>query len=170
MAEAAIDAGLIQSLGDLYRITEGQLANLDMDGRKIGGAARRALESLQATKEMPLATFVGSLGIDLCGRRMVEMLVAAGFDTLKKLDAATVAFVLEHSDSKVLIVDREFAEVVRAAIGLMQAVALALVCPASAHECDRARSRVARKILDVEVYNKVRTAPGRRPQDGQPVP
>lgn len=91
MAEAAIDAGLIQSLGDLYRITEGQLANLDMDGRKIGGAARRALESLQATKEMPLATFVGSLGIDLCGRRMVEMLVAAGFDTLKKLDAATVA-------------------------------------------------------------------------------
>ena len=51
-------------------------------------------------------------------------------------------------------------------VGLMQAVALALVCPASAHECDRARSRVARKILDVEVYNKVRTAPGRRPQDG----
>ena len=39
-----------------------------------------------------------------------------------RLDAATVAFVLEHSDSKVLIVDREFAEVVRAAIGLMQAV------------------------------------------------
>ena len=56
-------------------------------------------------------------------------------------------------------------------VGLMQAVALALVRPASAHECDRARSRVARKILDVELYNKVRTAQGRKtPRVPRPVP
>ena len=90
MAQAAIDAGLIDSLGDLYRITEAQLADLDMEGRKVGGAARRAYESLHENKEMPLETFVGSLGIDLIGRRMVQMLVEAGFDSLAKLDSATV--------------------------------------------------------------------------------
>jgi DNA ligase (NAD+) len=90
MAQAAIDAGVIESLGDLYRITESQLSALEMDGRRVGGAAKRAYESLHATKEMPLETLVGSLGIDLCGRRMVEMLVKAGFDSLEKLDSATV--------------------------------------------------------------------------------
>ena len=44
-------------------------------------------------------------------------------------------------------------------VGLLQAVALACVRPASAHACDRARSRVARKILDAELYSKV-CAPG----------
>jgi fatty-acyl-CoA synthase len=38
-----------------------------------------------------------------------------------RLDAATVAFILEHSASKVLIVDREHSEVVRAALGLLTA-------------------------------------------------
>lgn len=40
-------------------------------------------------------------------------------------------------------------------VGLLQAIALACVRPASAHACDRARSRVARKILDAELYSKV---------------
>jgi len=34
-------------------------------------------------------------------------------------------------------------------------VALVLVRPVTGHECDRARSRVARKILDSELYTKV---------------
>jgi fatty-acyl-CoA synthase len=38
-----------------------------------------------------------------------------------RLDAATVAFVLEHSDSRVLIVDREFAPAASAAVALLQA-------------------------------------------------
>jgi fatty-acyl-CoA synthase len=38
-----------------------------------------------------------------------------------RLDAATVAFVLEHSDSKVLIADRESSAVVHAALGLLAA-------------------------------------------------
>jgi len=91
MAEAAIDAGLIESLGDLYRVTEDQLADLDMEGRKVGGAARRAYASIHENKSMLLETFVGSLGIDLIGRRMVQMLVDAGFDSLEKLDSASLA-------------------------------------------------------------------------------
>jgi fatty-acyl-CoA synthase len=38
-----------------------------------------------------------------------------------RLDAATVAFVLEHSDSRVLIVDREFAPTAQAAVARLQA-------------------------------------------------
>lgn len=91
MAEAAIDAGLIESLGDLYRVTEDQLSDLDMEGRKVGGAARRAYASLHENKTMLLETFVGSLGIDLIGRRMVQMLVDAGFDSLEKLDSASMS-------------------------------------------------------------------------------
>ena len=37
-----------------------------------------------------------------------------------RLDAATVAFVLAHSDSRVLLVDREFAAVARAALGRLR--------------------------------------------------
>ena len=41
-------------------------------------------------------------------------------------------------------------------IVLVQFVAaLALARPVAGHACDRARSRVARKILDAELYSKV---------------
>ena len=90
MVAAAVEAGILNSLGDLYRVTEQQLSDLYMDGRKVGGAARRAYESLHACKEMPVETFLGSLGINLCGRRMVGMLVEAGFDDLEKLRAASL--------------------------------------------------------------------------------
>ena len=89
--EAAVEAGLIKSLGDLYRISEAELSDREMEGRKVGGAARRAYESLHEAKEMPVEVFVGSLGIDLCGRSMVKVLVDAGFDNLEKL--SDVSFV-----------------------------------------------------------------------------
>ena len=38
-----------------------------------------------------------------------------------RLDAATVAFVLDHSDSKALILDREFSLTVKAALAQLQA-------------------------------------------------
>lgn len=90
MVTAAVEADLVKSLGDLYRLDPATLGGLEMDGRRIGGAADRALASLHEHKDLDVATFVGSLGIPLCGRRMVEMLVKAGFDTLEKLEAATV--------------------------------------------------------------------------------
>lgn len=89
MIEAVVEAGLVNSLGDLYRLEEADVAALEMDGRRIGGAATRALESLNSKKELDLDTFVGSLGINLCGRRMVGMLVEGGFDTLSKLASAS---------------------------------------------------------------------------------
>ena len=91
MINAVCNAGLVESLGDLYRLEESEVSALELGGRRIGGAAKRALDSLDSKREMSLAMFVGSLGINLCGRRMVGMLVDAGYDDLGKLDSATVA-------------------------------------------------------------------------------
>lgn len=91
MVTAVCGAGMVDSLGDLYRLEESAVSALELDGRRIGGAASRALDSLHSKKSMPLSMFVGSLGINLCGRRMVGMLVDAGFDDLTKLDAASEA-------------------------------------------------------------------------------
>ena len=91
MVTAVCEAGMVKTLGDLYRLEESAVSALELDGRRIGGAAKRALDSLNSKKSVPLSMFVGSLGINLCGRRMVGVLVDAGFDDLTKLDAATEA-------------------------------------------------------------------------------
>jgi len=88
---AVVEAGLASSIGDLYALTAAEVGNLMLDGRRVGGAADRALASLHSHKELDLATFVGSLGIDLCGRRMVKKLVDAGFTDLSALASAPVA-------------------------------------------------------------------------------
>lgn len=88
---AVVEEGLASNIGDLYALTAAEVGNLMLDGRRVGGAADRALASLHSHKELDLATFVGSLGIDLCGRRMVKKLVDAGFTDLSALASAPVA-------------------------------------------------------------------------------
>lgn len=91
LLKAVVEAGLVTKLSDLYRLEEDAVAALELDGRRVGGAAKRALDSLHAHKELTLATFVGSLGIPLCGRRMVSMLVDGGLTDLGALSSATEA-------------------------------------------------------------------------------
>ena len=88
---AVVDAGMADTIGDLYALTTAEVGNLMLDGRRVGGAADRALASLHSHKELDLATFVGSLGIELCGRRMVKKLVDNGFTDLGALASAPVA-------------------------------------------------------------------------------
>jgi DNA ligase (NAD+) len=90
MLKAVVDAGMVSTIPDLYWLDATKVAALDMDGRRVGGAAVRALHSLNSLKTLPLETYVGSLGIDLCGRRMVRKLVAAGMTDLNALATATV--------------------------------------------------------------------------------
>ena len=90
MLNAVVDAGMVSTIPDLYRLKANNVGHLDMDGRRVGGAAKRALDSLNSLKTMPLETYVGSLGIDLCGRRMVRKLVNAGMTDLNALATATV--------------------------------------------------------------------------------
>ena len=51
-------------------------------------------------------------GVPMCGA------VLNALNT--RLDAATVAFILEHGEAKVLVTDREFAPTVRSALGMLQ--------------------------------------------------
>lgn len=90
MLSAVVDAGMVTTIPDLYRLDPVKVGALDMDGRRVGGAAKRALDSLNSLKTLPLETYVGSLGIDLCGRRMVRKLVAAGMTSLDHLARASV--------------------------------------------------------------------------------
>lgn len=86
---AVVEAGMVKSIGDLYRLEEGKVAALSVDGRRIGGSASRGLKNLHEKKELPLDLFIGSLGIPLVGRKMTKLLVDAGFDDLSKMGNAT---------------------------------------------------------------------------------
>lgn len=83
---AILAAGMVKTLPDIYHLNAEAVAELNAeDGRKIGGSALRAFNSLHANKELDLSTFVGSLGIPMCGRGILRMLVEAGYDDLNKL-------------------------------------------------------------------------------------
>lgn len=88
---ALSDSGMVTRLGDLYRIDPQKVADLEMDGRKIGGNAARAIESLNENKNLTLDTVIGSIGIPMCGRKIVKLLVLAGYDTVEKLKNVSVS-------------------------------------------------------------------------------
>ena len=91
LIEAMVESGLVSDVADLYTADPAKVALLEMDGRRVGGAADRAFTDLYAKREMPLHTLVGSLGLStLIGRSMVQTIMAGGFDTLDKMGAATV--------------------------------------------------------------------------------
>ena len=93
LIDAMVDAGLVRDPADLYDLRMSQIANVAMpDGRVVGESiAATAINNLSLCMTLDLHTFVGSLGIPLFGRSMVKVLVEAGYDTLAKLRAMTLA-------------------------------------------------------------------------------
>jgi len=91
LIQALVDAGRVSDISGLYRLEESWLREFEIDGRKVGGNARRVVASLNAARDIPVDMFVGSLGIPLCGRKMVSILVDAGYDDLSKLAKVTTA-------------------------------------------------------------------------------
>jgi DNA ligase (NAD+) len=89
--EVLCEKGIVADAADLYLLTEAKLAAVEMAGRRVGGSATTMIKNLHAKTELPLATIVGSLGIPLCARSVCGTIVGAGFDTLQKLNDATVA-------------------------------------------------------------------------------
>jgi DNA ligase (NAD+) len=90
LLEAVVEAGWVKTIPDLYRLEVSKVALLDLDGRRVGGAAKRALDSLHSRKTLPLDVFVGSLSIPLCGRRMVALLMEGGLTDMNALSSASV--------------------------------------------------------------------------------
>jgi len=85
LIEALIDAGMVETIGDLYRVDPKVASSLYMGGRRVGGTADRGFKNLhkKANTELDLHVIVGSLGIPFIGRGMARMIVDGGFDTLQ---------------------------------------------------------------------------------------
>lgn len=89
LIEAMVDSGLVSDVADLYTVDPAKVALLEMDGRRVGGAADRAFASLRDKMTLPLHTFLGSLGLSpLIGRSMVQTIMDGGFHTLADMRAA----------------------------------------------------------------------------------
>jgi len=92
LVEALCGDGVISSIADLYSLSPATLAAVTLSGKRVGkSTAEKVLKNLNAKRELSIADFVGSLGIDLWGRSMVKFIVDAGYDTLEKMEDATVA-------------------------------------------------------------------------------
>lgn len=92
MIEALCESGMVSSLSCIYTLDEKELADLTLSGKRLGeSTAKRVMANLRAKTKLSLADFVGALGIDLWGQSMCQILVDAGFDTIEKMEDATVA-------------------------------------------------------------------------------
>ncbi|MEM1022853.1 MAG: NAD-dependent DNA ligase LigA [Myxococcota bacterium] len=84
--ETLFSEGLVREPADLYRLTVEDVVSLKGYGEST---ARKLLEPLQASKQIPLPSFIAALGISAVSKETGKLLVGAGFDSLEKLDAAT---------------------------------------------------------------------------------
>jgi DNA ligase (NAD+) len=86
LLQKLVDAGLVKSVADLYRLKPEQVAGLERMGAI---SAVNALKTLWDVIPMPVENFLGGLGIPLCGTGTLETVVSAGYDTLPKIRSAS---------------------------------------------------------------------------------
>ena len=82
---ALVDAGLVKSIADLYRLTVNQVAQLERFGRV---SAQNLVDAIAASKTAPLHRFIAALGIRHVGGQ-TAVLLADHFQSLEHLAAAT---------------------------------------------------------------------------------
>lgn len=88
---ALVDQAGVLDAADLYVLDPAKIESVDVGGSRLGRTATTMLDELRSKSEVPLHTFVGSLGIPMCARSVCKLLVDAGYDSLDKMAAATVA-------------------------------------------------------------------------------
>jgi DNA ligase (NAD+) len=88
MIKALWEKGLLTDPADLYTLTVEAIQDVKLaSGGRIGKSrATKIVSNIQAKKILPLHTFLGSLGIDLLGRRRVLILKQAANGQLDTLD------------------------------------------------------------------------------------
>ena len=91
--EALIDAGLVSSIADLYRLREAEVAKLERFGEI---SARNLVEAIDASRQPALAKFITALGIRHVGAQTAVSL-ARRFKSLDKL--------MEASEEELLSID-----------------------------------------------------------------
>ena len=81
-----VEAKLVSEPADLYRLKVEDIAGLERRGTTI---AKKVLDNLHAKLPLSLPVFLASLGMDDFALETAKLLVANGYDTLEKLQAAT---------------------------------------------------------------------------------
>lgn len=89
-----VDAGLLKSLVDLYRLQKSDLINLERFGEL---SATKLLNAIEGTKQAPLAKFITALGIRHVGAQTAVALADA-FQSLETLRDATEEELLKIPD------------------------------------------------------------------------
>ena len=92
--EALIDAGLLKSIADLYKLKVSEIASLERFGEL---SARNLVLAIEGTKNPPLAKFITALGIRHVGAQTAVSL-ARKFGNLDNLINATMPDLLEIPD------------------------------------------------------------------------
>jgi len=91
LIEALIEAGMVQDMADLYLLDPDKAASVDINGRRAGGSATKAITNLNSKKTLPIHVFVGALGIPLIGRSMAKIIVDAGYTSLSDMLKAHIS-------------------------------------------------------------------------------
>jgi DNA ligase (NAD+) len=81
-----VDTGLVSTIADLYKLTEDDLAKLDRMGKR---SAKKCIQERDKSKDLSLPVFIAGLPITIIGESTVKLVVAAGYDTIDKMCAAS---------------------------------------------------------------------------------
>ncbi|MEO8706296.1 MAG: NAD-dependent DNA ligase LigA [Kofleriaceae bacterium] len=88
LIQQLVEAKLVSEPADLYKLKPEQIANLERRGLVIG---KKVIENLKAQLPLSLPKFLAALGIENFGLQTAKALVAAGYDSLEKVQAAKEA-------------------------------------------------------------------------------
>ena len=88
LAAKLVDHGLVRIPADLYELTAEQLAAVPLRVRLGGKSARRIMDGLERSKDLPLGRLVFGLGMRLVGDRTASLL-ASHFRSLDAIASAS---------------------------------------------------------------------------------
>lgn len=86
LIQKVVEAGLVKSVPDLYRLKAEQLAELERMGE---ASAKNAIDQLWSVVPLSLEQFLGALGIPLCATSTIQAVVDGGHDSLDKIRTAS---------------------------------------------------------------------------------
>jgi DNA ligase (NAD+) len=82
LLERLIESGKVNTIPDLYKLSISDLESLDRMGAR---SAEKCFNLLWAQPAVPLEILLGALSIPLVAVSTIEMVIAAGYDTLDKI-------------------------------------------------------------------------------------
>jgi DNA ligase (NAD+) len=102
LVDQLVDAGLVRSYADLYRLTKEQLSKLERMGER---SAEKLIQGVEASKPKGLARLLNALSIRNVGRRCSNLL-ARHYETIDALASASVEELSAIEDIGPIIADR----------------------------------------------------------------